>query len=123
MSVWVVVDIPGEENPITTRIQPVPQDVDDLKEAVKKEMAPDLDYCSAARLLIWHSLTDPSRRPDGPPLDPETALVVGPYYWVEAPAMPSAPGRCQLFSVSLSLCVCMCVCLCVVNGPFEACSP
>ena len=77
------------------KIKPPPDDVSALKEAVKEKRKPELEYCAADALLVWHSPTKPRQRPrDEPRLEPETALVDGHYYWVEAPAKPPAPGCC-----------------------------
>ena len=76
-------------------VLPIPRNVSDLKKAVKEERKPELEYCAADALLVWHSPTEPSQRPGNEPrLKPNAAVVDGHYYWVEAPAKPPAPGCC-----------------------------
>ena len=93
-SVWAVVFMPDSEEPEDAfEIKLPPDDVSELKEAVKERMKPELYYCAATALHVWHSPTKPRQRPrDEPRLEPETALVDGHYYWVEAPVKPPAPG-------------------------------
>ena len=85
----------SEEPKEAFEVLPIPRNVSALKEAVKEKRKPELEYCAADALLVWHSPTKPRQRPrDEPRLEPETALVDGHYYWVEAPAKPPAPGCC-----------------------------
>ena len=110
-SVWVVVRIPHVEDLVTTRIEPVPQDVDGLKEAVKRKLEPTLNYCAAAQLKVWKaSATKPDKQPDTKQLQAEAGLEPGTYYWVEAPANPSAPGwPLSLAHMNYSVCKRHCV--------------
>ena len=99
-SVWVVVSVPGRAEPFPAfEIKPPPDDVSDLKKAVKEEMKPVLDHCGAPELEVYYNAgpNEPSQRPgdgDERRLKPNAALVDGHYYWVEAPAKTPAPGCC-----------------------------
>ena len=105
-SVWVVVHIPHVKKFITTCIEPVPQDMDGLKEAVKRKLEPTLNYCAAGLLEVWKaSATKPDKQPEAKPLEAEAGLEHGPYYWVEAPANPSAPGWSRPSSSHELLCL------------------
>ena len=103
---WVTAVLPGRE-PFLTSVTPVHPRVDGLRKALKAEEQPTFNHYAAHELEVYDAgPTKPRQRPrDEPRLEPETALVDGHYYWVEAPVKPPAPGCRYPFAVSLSLCL------------------
>ena len=58
--IWVQVYIGSKESGTPIKIKPVPDDIHDLKEAVKAKLVPDLDYCAPNKLFVYPTGTDVS---------------------------------------------------------------
>ena len=82
MSVWVCLFIEDEHQGDPVKISPIPEDINDLKEAVKKKFELTLRHCDAAYLSVY---------PDGTsvPIEQGVHAYVG---WDPVPKMDPSPG-------------------------------
>lgn len=54
--VWVQLYFEGEVGPVgqAIKIRPIPEDIDDLKDAVKDKLKPEIEYAPVSKILITH---------------------------------------------------------------------
>jgi len=74
-SVWVKVYIgQDDQDPRTSEIKQIPENISDLKEKVKEKRPNDLNHCDAARLDVYPVGTDVSNLEGAQKLDPQAPM-------------------------------------------------